>query len=1245
MSVAARRLLSVVSALVLLAGVSTMAGASASAEVVHEFRFSVDGHTTPAGTSGFNYLGAIAIEQASGDVWVAEWATGVVYKLDAEGEYTGVEVTGASVPQGSLGLFKSASGVSGIAVDNSGGPSNGDLYIASPENGLVYKFDASGKLLTELNGSATLAGSFQPYGVAVDTGGNLYVADALKDVVYEFDASEKLISELSSPEITDPATIAVDSVGDLYLTNFDGSTVKLEAGGGASVVDANETTAVAVNPEDQHAYIAEPTSSGQVAEYDSSGDRLDAFGPEQLGRAFGIAVRRSTGEIYVANYTHNLLDVYGPAIVIADTTTELASSVQPTSATLNGTVDPDGVQVNSCEFEYGTTTSYGQTAACAQASVGSGTIPVPVSANLTGLQPNTTYHFRLLATNANGTNYGTDTTLTTTGPPRIDGVWAANVASTSATLQADINPLWPTDAEYRLEYGTTTSYGTALSSILGGGPNDVLVSFHRQELQPDTTYHYKLTVSNIYGTSESSDHTFTTQPAGGNQLALPDGRIWELVSPPNKQFGLIRLTPQVEELASIDGDAVVYNVEGALGEDPVGYQGENSTVLSVRGPHGWQTQNITLPLHPGKAAAFELVEKWGTYEEFSQDLSQALAKPGLNTELAPGGVEGTLYLRDNESNGFSPLLTPSNVPVDTKFGSAQAKPEKASLSVAATTPDLNHIVLYSSAALTPEAVPGKTREHENLYEWSDGELQLINILPGPDGGSTQESGVNVSIAGSVKEHGGRSERAISNDGRFMAWYWGTPYSKGPNGECARPSENKGLYVRDMVAKETFRIGGECPYYRTMSSDGSRIFYTENSELYEYNTSTHTQSDLTVDHGAGEVNAGVQPGASDISEDGSYAYFVATGVLANGGIRGEDNLYLLTYSMGEWSTAYIATLSKEDEKTWYAPEAGSQDPQPNLTGVASRVSPNGRYFAFMSERSLTGYDNADAVSGQSDEEVYLYDALEKRTVCASCDPTGARPTGISDSQPSLVDPGQVWTAYERVHPPHWLAGNLLTWRGGPYQPRYLSNSGLLFFDSSDALVPQDTNGLEDPYEYEPAGVGNCTTENVTFSERSNGCVNLISSGTSSSESGFMDASENGNDAFFVTASRLTGADYDTAYDLYDAHVCSESAPCASVPVSPPPCTSGDSCKAAPSPQPEIFGPASSATFSGIGNVAEEAKPAVAPKSLTRAQKLTRALYACHKDKRKRKRDVCERQARKRYPVEHPKVKASKKDVSR
>src|SRR5207249_4056488 len=97
---------------------------------------------------------------------------------------------------------------------------------------------------------------------------------------------------------------------------------------------------------------------------------------------------------------------------VATVVTEAASAVTQTSATVNATVNPNGIQVSECRFEYGPSTAYGQSAPCAQ-SPGSGTSPVPVSAALESLSEGATYHFRIAATDANGTSFGSDWTFTT----------------------------------------------------------------------------------------------------------------------------------------------------------------------------------------------------------------------------------------------------------------------------------------------------------------------------------------------------------------------------------------------------------------------------------------------------------------------------------------------------------------------------------------------------------------------------------------------------------------------------------------------------------------------------------------------------------------------------------------------------------------------------------------------------------------------------------------------------------------
>jgi hypothetical protein len=226
---------------------------------------------------------------------------------------------------------------------------------------------------------------------------------------------------------------------------------------------------------------------------------------------------------------------------------------------------------------------------------------------------------------------------------------------------------------------------------------------------------------------------------------------------------------------------------------------------------------------------------------------------------------------------------------------------------------------------------------------------------------------------------------------------------------------------------------------------------------------------------------------------------------------------------------------------------------------------------------------------------------------------------------LVGGDRVWSKET------WIAANVPGWTPGRgealYQSRYLSDEGRLFFNSRDALVPQDINNDQDVYQYEPAGVGDCTGSSAIFNQASGGCVSLISSGRAAGESAFLDASESGGDVFFLSGERLVAKDVDTALDVYDAHVCTSGAPCFSETTAPPPCETAEACRSAPAPQPGIFGSPSSATFSGQGNLS----PAPPKRELTPKQKLAKALSACRKRYKhsKKRRSTCEKQARKRY----------------
>jgi hypothetical protein len=193
------------------------------------------------------------------------------------------------------------------------------------------------------------------------------------------------------------------------------------------------------------------------------------------------------------------------------------------------------------------------------------------------------------------------------------------------------------------------------------------------------------------------------------------------------------------------------------------------------------------------------------------------------------------------------------------------------------------------------------------------------------------------------------------------------------------------------------------------------------------------------------------------------------------------------------------------------------------------------------------------------QAFLYDsAAGGELVCASCNPSGARPTGPTA---------------------------LPTWKTPYQQPRYLSDDGSrLFFTTLDGLVPADTNGQQDVYEFEREGAGTCDAASEALEPQSRGCAFLISGGTSDDHSYFVDASADGGNVFFSSPQRLLPADEDENYDVYDARIGGGFPP---PPVPPPPCE-GETCKPAAVGGSSLAAPSSDG-FHGEGNVVGGRKP--------------------------------------------------------
>ncbi len=194
-----------------------------------------------------------------------------------------------------------------------------------------------------------------------------------------------------------------------------------------------------------------------------------------------------------------------PAAPVA--VTGSATSVSLTSATLTGTVDPNG-RPTTWYFEYGTSTSYGSKTA--EKSAGAGSSTTGISAPVSGLTRGRVYHYRLVATSDAGTSRGADRTFSTTGAPSAVTGSASSISLTSARLNGAVTPNGVATNWY-FEYGTSTSYGSRTPARSGGsGTSSRNVSESLTRLRAATTYHFRLVATNAAGTSVGGDRSFST---------------------------------------------------------------------------------------------------------------------------------------------------------------------------------------------------------------------------------------------------------------------------------------------------------------------------------------------------------------------------------------------------------------------------------------------------------------------------------------------------------------------------------------------------------------------------------------------------------------------------------------------------------------------------------------------------------------------------------------------------------------
>jgi hypothetical protein len=513
------------------------------------------------GQFNHEYGWGIDVDTSTGDVYVSDPKASRIQKFDQDGNF--ILTWGFGVKNGAneLQVCKAPEtcqdGIYGnapsqmqdpmsLAVDNSGGPNDGDVYVAdvnSPCCGgggvgqnLILKYSGEGQYLGKITGESTPSGHFQalPWHRAVDVDKNGFVWVVDEDRYYEarfmrfsnqannayVGGSEvrAQISRYGYPEGDGIFTMAVQPSGEaIYTTDY--YALHRFVANGAAEREVMETpasyfgTEIGFNPGNEDLFVGQ---EGRIQEY-----RDDPNGPEEIGPSFGegnfcnsngIAANPTTGDVYVADECGSNIDVF-KARRVPETVTEPASNVLHTTGTINGHIAPDPVDggpVSECSFEWGLTTTYEHVSTCEPGAPFSN--PADVHVDLGGLQQEGTYHYRVVAANSIDEEFGKDRTFTPHAVLDLNTDEASGISSHSATLNGSLEPSGEA-TEYFFEWGklvANMNHSTPIATT-GAGSGNTAVSAEIEGLEDYAEYHYRISATNGFGTSYGGVQAFRTK--------------------------------------------------------------------------------------------------------------------------------------------------------------------------------------------------------------------------------------------------------------------------------------------------------------------------------------------------------------------------------------------------------------------------------------------------------------------------------------------------------------------------------------------------------------------------------------------------------------------------------------------------------------------------------------------------------------------------------------------------------------
>jgi DNA-binding beta-propeller fold protein YncE len=1132
--------------------------AFAAKGVVGEIGSAIGSESHGSGDGELAFPRGVAVNQASGDVYVADTSNQRIEEFGPGGAF--VRVWGAG---GSAGAQFQLPSAGGIAIDQA----SGDVYVQDAGNNRVQQFDSSGNFIrawgwdvVQSGGSGdTLGGTFEVCTVAsqcqagsagsedgqlggsgegslaIDpASGEVYVADPANGRVQVFSSSGSFLSKFGTPGSGagqfgpgQPTQVAIDSAGIAYASDsnaenqiqrFDTNSSTFLSPIGSPPLLGTPTTGLAIDPGNGDLLVAGKNPSGEtvVQQFNTPGeataptaaDETHAVGEELTRESGGIDIRSSTGLIYLP---------YGPgAVAILGNgeapvvTIEPASDITGRSATLHATVNPKGATAHY-HFEYSEDGITWLKAPASDALIAATSSDVAVSQAITNLAPGgTLYHVRIVV-DAFGpaVTSGENTFNTAQEPPLARTSFVAPRGSTTARLNAEVDPQG-LSTEVRFEYGTAgdcASNPCAETASLNVGseyfPEGALVPLVAAELsglQPGTTYHYRVLATNGAGTTVGADRTFATRTIAETTLA-PRGD--ELVNPPDKgnqnvfALGTSKMEPEAPPMTP-DGEKIFWHVEGGA---PGGFNGAGATFLSERSPSGWQSRSLLPPAAQqfGRGSfGYKMITK-------TPDLSKLIFTAGRSSVF--GGVP---------EMGFERLdLHQNQTQLQVYSPGFEA--------LADVTDDGSHVLFVDP--------------NEQLVDIGSGTPEVVSIMP--DG--------NPSSCGIVRESGfiGRGFGANAN--------WRPGYHRidttdaslvyfeaKPNGECSAGA--KGLYVRDRGAGETTLIdpgiGVSDVELVNVTPDGKQAYFLTSSQLepadtnstgdiYRWDQDSRESSCLTCIVPEASVKSSTRV---LVSTDFSHIYFGSENQLIPGkGRAGQTNLYVLS----EGALRFIGTI----------PGAGGGT---ELGRGAALLTADGNVLTFLvqPEPGMTA-DSMAAECHNSHQaaglgpcyELYRYEASTQSLECLSCVRNGT--TTYAAGSPSA----SVGIGNFKMSPD----GNTVA------------------FATKERLLPADINGNTDIYEWH------------------NDSLRLITDGVAQFPEGLaapevVGVSSGGRDIFFSVAEPgLTGFEQDGFSNLYDARIGGGF----ERPSSPTHC-SEETCQTPPQAAPGGSSP-SSAAFSGRGNL--------------------------------------------------------------